>query len=198
MAHRLDREHLVEVEGEARPGGEWEVTVVAFDYPGELSLICGLLFAYGLDISRGQVFSYEAEAEVSGPRRGTAPGKIVDVFRVTPPDGPLPRGIWADYRADLAGLLRQVAAGQANEAQGDLAERVSRAVPRIEGGGEALPLIDVTIDNDADERYTVLYIDAPDTIGFLYEFTNALALADMNVARVTVDSVASACATSFT
>jgi glutamate-ammonia-ligase adenylyltransferase len=35
----------------------------------------------------------------------------------------------------------------------------------------------------------VLYIDAPDTTGFMYEFTNALALTGTNVARVMVESV---------
>ena len=190
MAHRLDREHLVEVDAALQPDGAWRVTVVAFDYPGELSLICGLLFAYGLDINQGQVFSYETELGDGGTRRGSLPGKIVDVFHVTPGDGvAISDGLWADYCADLAGLLREMAAGRGNEAQGDLAERVARAMLRGDGASENLPLIDVTIENEADGRYTVLYIDSPDTIGFLYEFTNALALTDTNVARVTVDSV---------
>ncbi|HEY66377.1 MAG TPA: glutamine synthetase adenylyltransferase, partial [Caldilineae bacterium] len=47
----------------------------------------------------------------------------------------------------------------------------------------------IEIDNEASERYTVLRIDALDTIGFLYEFTNALALNGIYIARVMIDSV---------
>ena len=46
--------------------------------------------------------------------------------------------------------------------------------------------IDIEIDNDASDRYTALRIEAPDTIGFLYEFTNALALNGIHIAQVSV------------
>ena len=55
--------------------------------------------------------------------------------------------------------------------------------------GRALYPVDIQIDNDSSERYTVLHIAAPDTPGFLYEFTNALAINRIYVARVTVGSV---------
>jgi glutamate-ammonia-ligase adenylyltransferase len=99
------------VEASPQPNGDWVVTVVAFDYPAELSMICGLLFAYGFDIIRGQVFSYEIEGEAAGR------GKIVDVFTVRPAAEAPPASVWAEYGSELAGLLRQVAAGQANDAQ---------------------------------------------------------------------------------
>ena len=35
------------------------MTIVGYDYPGELSLICGLLLVHGFDIIEGQVFTYE-------------------------------------------------------------------------------------------------------------------------------------------
>ena len=37
----------------------WRVTIVGYDYPGELSIICGLFFVHGFDILDGFVFTYE-------------------------------------------------------------------------------------------------------------------------------------------
>ncbi|TFG72904.1 MAG: glutamine synthetase adenylyltransferase, partial [Anaerolineales bacterium] len=39
LAMRLDHDNLVEIHIVPREGGQWIVTIVAFDYPGELSLI---------------------------------------------------------------------------------------------------------------------------------------------------------------
>jgi glutamate-ammonia-ligase adenylyltransferase len=49
--------------------------------------------------------------------------------------------------------------------------------------------VDIEIDNTSSSRYTVLHIQAPDTIGFLYEFTNALAFNRIYIVRVAVDSI---------
>ncbi len=45
----------------------------------------------------------------------------MDVFTVRPAAEAPPASVWAEYGSELAGLLRQVAAGQANDAQGELA-----------------------------------------------------------------------------
>ena len=63
LAERLDADNLVEVEATPAPGATpatWRVTLVGYDYPGELSIICGLLFAYGFNILEGDIFTYEA------------------------------------------------------------------------------------------------------------------------------------------
>jgi len=49
--------------------------------------------------------------------------------------------------------------------------------------------VGIEIDNSTSNRYTLLHIEAPDTVGFLYELTNALALNRVHIARVTVASV---------
>jgi hypothetical protein len=57
----------------------WRVTVVAYDYPGELSVICGLLFVHGFDISDGYAFTYEPieqqAGSINGSDRSTVKGK---------------------------------------------------------------------------------------------------------------------------
>lgn len=226
-AERVDRlgpQNLVEIDAVPIAGNQWRVTIVAYDCPGELSMICGLLFCGGLSIVDGDVFTYEeadeADKAPSQPARHNAslhrrrtrgrrrityrlpskddasPGgpsdgfKIVDVFRVQA-DRELPEGFWATYEQDLEALLRLARAGQAQEAQGQVAARVAAIFDDMPGRTDTLSPIDIEIDNDTSDRYTMLDIDASDTIGFLYELTNAMALANLNVVRVTVDSVGS-------
>lgn len=203
LAERLNDQNPVEVRAESLGTGLWRVTVVGFDYLGELSLICGLLFVYGFSIVEGNVFTYEPKeiaAETAQikqawrmPARTTRPDerrKIVDVFTVyatRPDDDP---GLWLRYEGDLAVLLRLLQERRQTEAQGELAKRVGVAVARgdISGTTPTLQPIDIEIDNDTSDRYTILRIEAPDTIGFLYEFTNALALSGIHIAQVVVTS----------
>ncbi|MFM8322048.1 MAG: hypothetical protein ACKOC5_14140, partial [Chloroflexota bacterium] len=67
MADRLDSTHLVELDACQLEDQRWRVTIVAYDYPGELSLICGLMFVHGLNIEGGEVFTYEPAAESAAP-----------------------------------------------------------------------------------------------------------------------------------
>jgi glutamate-ammonia-ligase adenylyltransferase len=216
LAGQLADDHLVEVDAVPLDDGRWRVSIVGYDYPGVLSLICGLLFVYGFSIYDGNVFTYEPletppppKAEPSlRPGRGFRQGpsrrqrraapetaredsrrKIVDVFTVRPVRGEVPADTWTRYADDLAELLWLMHAGRRREARGELAKRVAVALQEIAGTMTALYPIDIAIDNDASDRYTVLSIDTSDTVGFLYEFTNALAFNRIYIARVTVDTV---------
>ncbi|RPI91520.1 MAG: glutamine synthetase adenylyltransferase, partial [Chloroflexi bacterium] len=202
----------------------WRVTVVGYDYPGELSIICGLFFVFGFNIMDGNAFTYEPVSDSpkesrsqtftrfdptlrlgSEPDRRVPPRrrpsstleadtyrKIVDVFTVksilsTPPDD----SIWQTYTSDLHHLLRRMRTGQRREARGELAVRVGQMLKSVRGRAAPLLPIEIEIDNEADERYTILRIDTPDTVGFLYEFTNALALTRTYIARLIVQSIGS-------
>lgn len=220
LANHLDAQRLVMVDGIPLDDGAWEVTIVAYDFPGELSLICGLMFVYGLDIVKGDVFTYE-------PGNGTHPAlpeaqrslsqdknrKIVDVFTVKPTgETQVTPETWMRYAQDLEDLLRLVRAGQRREARGELAKRVANTLYEAHHpqSGEARPLdealetphpqpeiapllypVEIQFDNESSDRYTVLHIDTPDTTGFLYEITNALAIYRVYIARVTVSTVGS-------
>ncbi len=224
LAQKLSETVPAVVEAVALDAATWRVSIIAYDYPGELSIICGLFFVHGFNILDGNVFTYEpldstsrafnAPQATSGiqttrslNRRFAAASlpkapaadtrqKIVDVFTVKSvfldPPG---HEIWETYTTDLFNFLGKFRSGQRREARGQLAKRVGAAfepVPRSQASGMAplLP-IDIEIDNQASERYTVLRIDAPDTVGFLYEFTNALAFTRTNIARMVVRSVGS-------
>ena len=194
----------------------WRVTVVGYDYPGELSIICGLFFVFGFNIIDGNAFTYEPFVDSRAesrerkfipfdpsrshtPRRRPSAAsepdtrrKIVDVFTVKSilPKSP-DAAIWDSYTSDLHHLLRMMRTGQRREARGELAVRVGQMFKGVAGKVAPMLPIEIEIDNEVDERYTILRIDTPDTFGFLYEFTNALALTRTYIARTIVQSVGS-------
>jgi len=200
LLRRLSEKNIVEVEAAPLPDGRWQVTVVGFDFLGDLSIICGLLFVYGFNITDGNAFSEEQVAArrpvPGGTAGGIAPasvrrsdaGKFVDVFTVEPPPDADLTQVWERYREDLEAMLREVRAGHQREAQGRLAKRVAGALREPPESTARLYPVEIEVDNEASSRSTVLRIQADDTIGFLYELANALAMTGMNVSRVIVTS----------
>ena len=196
MAESLDDQNLVRLEARPLDEQRWQVTIVAYDYLGELSLICGLFFVYGLDIQAGEIFTYEAlerstrnsSIRLTDSTPPSASRKIVDVFTVQSV-GPKPEPeTWQRYSDELSGLLRLMHTGKRREARSELAKRVGATFQKILVTAEPLFPIEIKIDNRISARYTTLRLDAPDTIGFLYEFTNALSLTRTYIARMVVQS----------
>lgn len=185
----LTSEKPVIVEPRAVDEDRWRVTIVGYDYLGVLSIICGLMYLYGLDILESHVFTYEAEENASADR---GLKKIVDAFMVRSVGGePIQHEMWTKYADDLKELITKIKTGRRREAQGDLVKRVGATFHETPTEGMPLYPVEIEIDNDKDEKYTVLRISAPDTAGFLYEFSNALALSHINIVRMLVQSVGS-------
>lgn len=200
LADQLDPSSLVQVHTVPLPDGRWRVTIVGYDYFGELSLICGLLSVHGFNIEDGDVFTYEPEPAATStrrterPGRGRSPGtprKIVDVFTVTPVAREVTPEAWSRYAGDLSDLLQLLQRGQQQEVQIRLLKQVAARLRGTTDTKTPLYPIDVEIDNAVSDRYTVLRISSSDTVGFLYEFTHALALHGIYIARVTVDTIGS-------
>ncbi|MGQ9500879.1 MAG: glutamine synthetase adenylyltransferase [Anaerolineae bacterium] len=196
LAELLSDDNLVEIDAQPVRQGRWRVTVVAYDYPGELSLICGLLFVYGFSILDGYVFTYESLPEEHPARKGfsseqhlDSPKKIVDVFTVESVRGNDRPELWHSYRNELAALLRMMRAGERRKARGELAKRVAAAMRDADKAATTLYPVEIEIDNTSSSHYTVLKIETPDTPGFLYEFSNALAINRVYIARVIVSSI---------
>jgi glutamate-ammonia-ligase adenylyltransferase len=189
MVRRLSHDHPLELSVDELEDGRRRITIVSYDHLGMLSIITGLLQAFGFDIIDGHIFTYEPlegriQTEVQEPDRQ----HIVDVFTVRSIKGPPGRQVWSDYEKDLRDMIEALGEGRRAEVQGMLAERIASATPRSDAPRQLYP-VDITIDNQTDDRYTVLHIDAPDAIGFLYELTNALTLLEVDIARVDVSSV---------
>ena len=215
LARGINTQTPAIVEAQLLDKNAWRVTVVGYDYPGELSIICGLFFVFGFNILDGNAFTYEPLPETETESRpkiirfnpdGSLPRhrrplpapesdtrrKIVDVFTVksilsVPPN----ESIWQTYTTDLHHLLRMMRAGQRREARSELVARVGQSFEGVQGKTTPLLPIEIEIDNEADEQYTILRIDTPDTIGFLYEFTNALSMTHTYIARIIIQSIGS-------
>ncbi|MCE1254479.1 MAG: glutamine synthetase adenylyltransferase, partial [Anaerolineae bacterium] len=185
LAQKLDNEHLVMVEAVGLEDDFWRVTIVAYDYPGELSLICGLMFVYGFNIHDGNAFTYESPKPDNDKNSHR---KIVDVFTVKCTNRRLSREIWNQYALDLETLLKRMQSGQRQEARIDLAKRAAASLTGRKGLAAPLYPIEIKIDNDSSEKYSLLRIDAMDTIGFLYELTNALAFNQVYIARMEIET----------
>ncbi|MCY2966367.1 MAG: glutamine synthetase adenylyltransferase [Planctomycetota bacterium] len=216
LADRVTQSQPVTVEAVA-DGDDWRVTIVGYDYLGELSLISGLLLVYGFDIVEGQVFTYAPMAPTrSSPSKkpATRPAwtrqafrrplnrpdasasressedsrqKIVDVFVVHSTRGPVDADVWKSYARDLQELLKLLHAGQRDEAQGRVLKRVASTLRTMPSEAQhILYPIDIKIDNAVSDQYTELLIEGQDTIGFLYELTNALLLSGVYIAQVRV------------
>lgn len=201
----LGDRHPVRVEADPLPDDFWRVTIVGYDYLGELSLICGLLYIHGFNIHAGSVFTYEPATQPAAPayptyrrrsrhrtKTGPLPSrrKIVDVFTVQAANG-VTEQCWSSYEQDLVELVGQLQAGEGEEVHGQLAKRIAAILKREVGDQAVLYPVDIEIDNDSSRNYTVLNIDAPDTLGFLYELSNALALHGININRVSVETIGS-------
>ena len=185
----------------------WQVTIVGYDDLGMLSLICGLMFVHGLNIIDGYIFSYgrpehspseKTSAHQTHSRKRSSVKtilkpkyprqKIVDVFTVRSINGSINAQVWTTYADELKRLAHKLREGHQHEAHGDLAKQAGNVLRESAGQAATLYPVDIEIDNEATERHTVLRINAPDTVGFLYEFTNALALNGINIRRMTVAS----------
>ncbi len=200
MLERISENNIVELDAHSVRDGYWQVTLVGFDHRGDLSLICGLLFAYGFNIWSGNVFTDEqvdvrqrdrirAGTVRSSQSRSAAARKFINVFTLRPlPERMLP-DVWTRYRDDLAELLQLVQSGNRREAQGRLAKRVANALCEIRDSATTLYPVDILIDNDSSPRTTALHIRAEDTSGFLYELANALAMARIDIVRVIIASI---------
>ena len=134
-----------------------EVLIVAPDRPGLLARLAALLYTNRLDVQAAQVFTR------------TAPGGVeaVDVFTVRRLDddpGGLDR-LRTKLPKDLSALLED-------------ATPLERVVAARAKGGIARPEpavhTEVTIDNHASDRYTIVELFGRDRPGLLYEVAKAI------------------------
>jgi len=142
----------------SRPG-TYELTVVATDRPGLLSLIAGALTLANLSILSAQVFT-------------TEDGAAVDLFEV---EGAFEVDVgeerWRAFRA----TLRKAIEGRLSLDHG--VEEKRRHYPAARS---QVP-VRVSVDNDASDFFTVIEVGAPDRIGLLFDITRTFAELHLDV-----------------
>ncbi|HEV8683232.1 MAG TPA: HD domain-containing protein [Actinomycetota bacterium] len=144
-----------EVRTQAGPGeraGTYEVTVVARDRPGLLSLIAGALAVGGMNILSARAFT-------------TEDGVAVDLFVVEPAfQGEIDEERWRRFRTDLRRAL---------EGRISLDHRIREKRTHYPPPSADVP-VQVTVDNDTSDFYTIVEVSASDRIGLLFDLARAL------------------------
>lgn len=196
----LTIEQSVRVDASSMPDGAYRVTVLGVDEPGDLSMICGLLFVYGFDICSGDVFtdchpseilsryaqSLRTNKRVTREAHQQLLRDFVDVFHAKPLIDAVVPELWQRYEDDLR-TLKHVARTKGHaEAQGLLAKRVAAALRGNESSGSRLLPVEISVQDARERQATLLCLKADDSIGFLYEFTNALAICGVAIEQMSI------------
>jgi glutamate-ammonia-ligase adenylyltransferase len=186
----VDDQHPVQVRVIARSDTSADMLVAAYDLFGEFSIITGLIAAYSLNIRGGQVFSYHRGPERVAPWGATPGGRIVDVFTVEyAAEHPFDSTAQALFTTQLTTLIQLLRQGKLQEARASLNYQIIDTM-RISPQAFSAHLfpVEIALDNDASADWTVVHIHADDTPAFLYSLSNALAMRDIYIYRVSITS----------
>ncbi len=202
----------VMVEAAPEGQGRWAVTICAWDAIGALSIIAGLFAAHRISIQSVNVFTVHPArpqtpaASLPRSRAGlrsntpsqsgqprTAPtaatwlpqAKLLDCFRVSAQQ-PLDSAFWEGFRDELGRLLGLLTQGNADAAREAVIDRVAHVVGMGIDAERQLYPVSVDLDNEVSPILTRLTIRSADTLGFLFAFTNALTMLEVNIERAEV------------
>lgn len=215
MVHRLGQDNLVEMNAVSVKDDEWLVTIIAFDYMAEVSTISGLFVAYGISVIDGDVNTYAARAETSEPQVSSRPRrrshgrrrpvrstpspdvtspallklrKIVDVFRVRSTDASPPN--WSQLEHELEDAIDLIRQQKGREVRSRINLLVVDYLRNITGATKTLLYpVRITVDNKTDPEATQLLIVGQDTPAFLYALSTALALRNINIVSLQIDTL---------
>jgi glutamate-ammonia-ligase adenylyltransferase len=200
---RIGRAADVAISAQRESALAWTIEIAACDRVGLLSLVTGLLAADKIDITGGDVLTLHlppssARPVDSRPRRRSfrkprpaaadAAHKILDIFTIRTETW-RERSDWDRFRLELTALVTLLAEGNAEAARERIIERVSQSARAARYSETPLYPVDVEVDNDASPSLTQLSIRSTDTLGFLFEFTSALAVLGVNIERVEIRTV---------
>lgn len=174
--------------------GTYELVLAARDYFSEFAVITGLLAAYGLDILHGHLLSFAATRQsgktpvrIVGRRPRVLPPaieaqKILDVLhvRVLSPQG-FGKARQEQFQQELESLIGLLALDRFQEARARVNRKLTEALAAVPSLAEPRQPITIRFDNRAAPKWTVMEIEAADNPGFLYAFSNALAMRGMTL-----------------
>jgi [glutamine synthetase] adenylyltransferase / [glutamine synthetase]-adenylyl-L-tyrosine phosphorylase len=186
MSRDLDPAHTVRCMITPCGDGEFNIVIVGFDYLSEFSLICGLLSAFGLDIQSGNVYSFARSS-----MRKRSSNRIVDVFTVRlSPSEFFDEVRQSSFAEELQKLVRRLAAGSPDQVRDRLnrllTERLEKMDEPVRG---LLSPIEVSFDNRISPDWTLMDVRSEDAFAFLYALSNALAMREIYIHKVRIESV---------
>ena len=196
-----------DVAGESRPvgGDAYAITIAAADIPGALALISGSMTAHGVDIVEGDLFTVRRSVATAGrlrPRRfgpsARSPGRrrepggsrspapaalLLDRFVVA---GAPSRDPWEQIQPDIEQAFTLIERGEVEAARAAIIDGISSRLSRGRTPARAMYPVAIEVDPSSDPETTVVSIAGADEPGFLFEFTNALAMLEISVRRAEV------------
>jgi glutamate-ammonia-ligase adenylyltransferase len=204
LAANLTPEHLCECSIRGPRDGQFDLTVVAYDYFAEFATICGLLSAFGLNIAEGQIYTFtEAARGAPPPRSGYGQGlrqrpkvrpgssrkKIVDVFCVEPVgDASFTPEDQARFTTELRSLITFLDEGKFEYARQAVNRHLVEQLGKRRGSFSGLlHPVQITFDNSQSPTDTIMDIRSNDTPAFLYAFANALAMRNVYISQARID-----------
>ena len=187
--------------------GQWRVAVSAMDKLGILSVITGVFAVRDVHILSGEIFTIKNDAPTASARpsqpkltpvrrgkRAKVPrrdrttnirSKILDVFDVQTDDSFGPES-WDDLEEELRSLIGIIVSGGVERARAEIIDQFAKTIRDDESSAELLLPISIHFDTAGSQELTGLHIEAADTPGFVFAFSNALAMLDVNIARVRI------------
>jgi glutamate-ammonia-ligase adenylyltransferase len=201
----LTDEHPVAVEAWPEEAGDWGVEVVAYDAFLLLSTICTLLAIHGHSIVEGQAFTSDPHPPdattrpvakrwrrlgrpliLSHSREPDRRPRIVDRFRVQWAGDAAASPNWAEFRAELTGLVRLLREDKFEDVHRRLIPRFVAVMDQYRPEAAALETIDLTIDPAGEEFATLVRVGTRDSFGFLSLTTSALALCGIMIVQADI------------
>jgi [glutamine synthetase] adenylyltransferase / [glutamine synthetase]-adenylyl-L-tyrosine phosphorylase len=203
MASRLTIDRPVQFEVASENDSQYKITIVALDYFSELSMICGLISAFGFNIDAGYIYTFSSEVPqqqanrpqvARRPRRAPAvahPRKIVDVFTVSRRVGKV---FFAEEQAEFGRELESLILLLRDRLFSEARDRLNRwLVEHLDQAGTRVTELDSPIvtsfDNALSERATVLTVRSKDSPAFLYALTNGLAMRGVYIQKARIENL---------
>jgi [protein-PII] uridylyltransferase len=152
-----------------RLSGTWRMTVITTDRPGLLASLSGTLASFGLNILQAEAFS-------------NTRGIILDTFAFSDPHRTLELN--ASEVDRLRDTVRRAVNGKV-DVRKLLAGRRKRSISQ----GAKIP-VSVAFNNSASASSTLIEIVAEDRPGLLFDVTQALSAAGLNIEVVLIDTEA--------
>ena len=170
----------------------WDLIVCGRDFSGWLSVICGLLSIYHLDIRRGDALTGEG---INGFGDRCFTGRFLACFEVrlevpaAEASGPVAFGenLATSLQREI-GRLGQLSRGSIDEVRAELLSRFCDAVPQQSVSEPTSADVDVELIRLPDSVLTQMNITGADSWGFMYELASALSLSRFRVLRAIVDA----------
>jgi hypothetical protein len=156
MSGNLSPDHPIECDIQEVASRGYNIVIAGFDYLSELSIFCGLMAAFGLNIRSGNVYSFGKP--VSPSRRVRA--RIVDFFSVgLRQNATFEAGEQEAFKTELQVLVRLLSKGLRDEASKRLNWLLVAGLERLKDAPVSAPTVsEVSFDNTSSPDWTIMEV----------------------------------------